>query len=559
MERILECVPNFSEGRNKDVINAITGEISRVSGVKVLDVDMGATTNRTVVTFAGEPEAVVEAAFRAIAKASSLIDMRTHKGAHPRIGATDVCPLVPVRGISVEEAVKMAHELGRRVGEELGIPVYMYEFAATSPERKSLAAIRAGEYESLPQKLRDPKWKPDYGPSSWSDSIARTGATVIGVRKFLIAYNINLNTKSVRLANRIAFDLRERGRLLRHPDPLTGNPLKNYRGEEVWQNGIFPTLRAIGWYIDEYGIAQVSINITDVDRTPLHIVFEEASRRAEMIGVRVTGSEIVGLVPLKPILDAGEYFLKKQKRTTGIPDEDIIHIAIESLGLNSTSPFDPKKKIIEYLLEEEGPHYLNAPLISYINDVIRDKVVPGGGSVAGLVFLLGVALAGMAVNVSAAKRGNEEKYELYEEISSRLAEIFRSSLSLPDDDVKNFKKGMELFREDPERAVSLLVKTPSLICNLAGEITPLLFQVENHGMKEALSDTGTSAALLYAGIYGAVLNMLINVVNSETPGHLKEEIFKKIHDAIAHMSAIHKVMDRVLAHLMNELKQSSGV
>ncbi len=352
MPRLIECVPNFSEGRDRAVIDAITSAIARLEGVKLLNVDPGATTNRTVVTFVGAPEAVVEGAFAGIARAAELIDMRAHHGAHPRIGATDVCPLVPVSGVTMEEAVALARELAQRVGEELGIPVYLYEAAATRPERKNLATIRAGEYERLTEKLRDPVWAPDFGPAAFN---ARSGATVIGARDFLVAYNVNLNTTSTRRANAVAYDVRERGRLKREDDPLTGEIVRDENGDAVWIPGSLQGVKAIGWYIGEYGICQVSMNLTDLTATPLHIAFEEVCERARARGMRVTGSEIVGMVPLRVLREAGEYFLRKQQRSLGIPTSEILKIAVRSLRLDELAPFDVRHRVIELAMAGELP------------------------------------------------------------------------------------------------------------------------------------------------------------------------------------------------------------
>ncbi|HXH19959.1 MAG TPA: glutamate formimidoyltransferase, partial [Chitinophagales bacterium] len=377
MRRLIECVPNFSEGNDLSVIKSITDQIESVEGVKLLNVDSGKATNRTVVTFVGEPEPVVEAAFRAIKKASELIDMRRHKGEHPRMGATDVCPLVPVSEISMEEAVEYAKKLGKRVGDELEIPVYLYEYAATAPHRKSLSAIREGEYEGIAEKIKKPEWKPDYGPAQFNP---KTGNTAIGARDFLVAYNVNLNTTSVRKANSIAFDIRENGRVKKN---AKGEVVKDKKGNPVRIPGACRAVKAIGWYIREYGIAQVSMNLTNLGITPVHVAFEEACKSAERRGLRVTGSELVGLIPLKAMLDAGKYFLRKQNHSAGVSEELLLHIAVKSLGLDELAPFDPKKKIIEYMLEDENTARLvKMNLREFANETASDSPAPGGGSVA---------------------------------------------------------------------------------------------------------------------------------------------------------------------------------
>jgi glutamate formiminotransferase/formiminotetrahydrofolate cyclodeaminase len=382
MKKIIECVPNFSEGRNLAVIKEITNAIESVEGIKLLDVDPGKATNRTVVTFVGSPEEVVEAAFRGIKKAAEVIDMRFHKGEHPRFGATDVCPLVPVANVTMEEAVEYARKLAERVGNELGIPVFCYEFAAFNDERKSLANCRSGEYEALQERISGELWKPDFGPSNWSESIAKTGASAIGARNFLVAYNVNLNTTSTRRANSIAFDIREAGRVKREGDTITGKIVTDENGEPVRIPGTLKKTRAIGWYIEEYGIAQISINLTDISVTPVHVAFDEVCEKARLRGIRVTGSELVGLIPLQAMLDAGKYFLQKQQRSAGISDEEIIKIAIKSLGLNELAPFDPKKKIIEYVIAENSDKKLiENTLKQFAEETASESPAPGGGSI----------------------------------------------------------------------------------------------------------------------------------------------------------------------------------
>ena len=409
MSQIIECVPNFSEGRNMDVIRQITDQIESVGGVKLLDVDPGKATNRTVVTFVGAPEAVVEAAFRAVKKAAGLIDMTRHSGEHPRFGATDVCPLVPVREITMEDTVDYARKLAERIGNELKIPVYCYEHAAFSPERKNLATVRAGEYEGLKDKLETGKGKPDFGPAEF---VPRTGAIAVGARDFLVAYNVNLNTTSTRRANAIAFDVRERGRAKRKGHPLTGNIVRDNDGNPVMIPGSLKEVKAIGWFIEEYGMTQISMNLTNISVTPIHIAFDEVCKKANARGIRVTGSELVGLVPLSAMLEAGRYFLRKQQRSTGVSDRELIKIAVKSMGLDELYPFDPDIKIIEYKLRDKGQkHLVDLTVREFMEETASESPAPGGGSVSACMGALGTALATMVANLSSHKRGWDERWK----------------------------------------------------------------------------------------------------------------------------------------------------
>ena len=411
-KQLIECVPNFSEGNDMAIIKQITDQIESVEGVRLIDVDPGKATNRTVVTMVGTPEEVCEAAFRAVKKAQELIDMRKHKGAHPRFGATDVCPLVPVANITMEEVVKYAHKLAKRIGDELNIPIFCYESAATEPKRRNLASCRQGEYEALAKRIETPEWKPDFGPSKWSESVAKSGATAVGARNFLIAYNVNLNTTSVRRANSIAFDVRERGRIKREGDPLTGKIVKDEKGNTVYEPGLLKTVKAIGWFIEEFGIVQISMNLTDITVTPLHVAYDTVFERANARGLRVTGSELVGVVPLQAMLDAGKYFLRKQKRSTGISDSEIIKIAVKSMGLDELYPFDPKKKIIEYILQDDDKKSLvKMNLTDFANETASESPAPGGGSISAYMGALGSALSGMVANLSSHKRGWDDRWE----------------------------------------------------------------------------------------------------------------------------------------------------
>lgn len=514
------------------VMREITDVIEAVEGVKLLDVDPGASTNRTVVTFVGDPEAVIEAAFQAIKKASEVIDMGKHQGAHPRMGATDVCPLIPIRGISVEEAVEYAHKLAERVGNELEIPVYLYEYAATEPKRKNLATIRAGEYEGFAKKILDPEWKPDYGPQRFH---SKAGQTVIGVRDFLIAYNVNLNTKSVRRANSVAFDIREKGRIKREGGVPWGKKVLDENGNPIREEGACKSVKAIGWYVDEYGIAQVSANLTNMNLTPLHIAFEEARKSATRRGLRVTGSEIVGLVPKSALVDAGLYYLKQQGVSQGVSEEELIDIAIKSLGLSELSPFDPKQKVIEYRLEED----IDAPLVkmdirAFANELASDSPAPGGGSVAALVGALGAALGTMVVNLSANKKGWEQRIDSFHPWGIRGQQLKDKLLFLLDEDTRSFN-GVIAARRLPrktatekaarneaiERANQYAASVPFTIIETAFDTYELLQAMAENGNPSSASDAGVGALCVHAAIMGAGLNVKINM------GGIKDEQFKR--------------------------------
>ncbi|MFT5383621.1 MAG: glutamate formiminotransferase/formiminotetrahydrofolate cyclodeaminase, partial [Saprospiraceae bacterium] len=443
-KQIIECVPNFSEGRDMSIIKQITDQIESVEGVKLLDVDPGKATNRTVVTFVGEPEVVIKAAFLAIKKASEIIDLSKHKGEHPRMGATDVCPLIPIANITMEETAKYAHKLGEMVGRNLQIPIYMYEAAATKPAWANLATIRSGEYEALPEKLPKPEWKPDYGIAKFN---ARAGATAIGARGFLIAYNVNLNTTSVRRANAVAFDVREQGRVKRAGNPVTGKVVSDKSGETARIPGACKAVKGIGWYIEEYGIAQISMNLTDINISPLHIVFEECLKSAHSRGLRVTGSELVGLVPLNVMLDAGKYFLKKQNRSIGISEDEIIKIAVKSFGLDELGPFDPKKKIIEYQLEDlNAAPLLKMNLKEFANETASESMAPGGGSISAYVGSLGISLATMVANLSSHKRGWDDRWEEFSDWAAKGQAIKDALLKMVDEDTDAFNKIIDAFR-----------------------------------------------------------------------------------------------------------------
>lgn len=540
MKKILECVPNFSEGKDPKVIREITNAIESVEGIKLLDVDPGKATNRTVVTFVGEPEVVVEAAFRGIKKAAQVIDMSKHHGEHPRFGATDVCPLVPVSSISMEETVEFARNLAERVGKELSIPVYCYEFAAFSKERQSLASCRSGEYEGLNKKITSEKWKPDFGPSQWSESVAKTGATAIGARNFLVAYNINLNTTSTRRANAIAFDVREAGRVKREGDPVTGKIVTDEKGEPLRIPGTLKKTRAIGWFIEEYGVAQISMNLTDITVTPVHVAFDEVCEKARERGIRVTGSELVGLIPLQAMLDAGKYFLRKQQRSTGISDKEIIKIAIKSMGLDELYPFDPKKKIIEYLIEENtGEKLIDKSLQEFIRETASESTAPGGGSVSAAAGALGAALGAMVANLSAHKRGWDHRWEEFSDWAEKGKFYTDALLKCIDEDTAAFNQIMAAFglpkSNEPEKterkkaiqnATKNAIEVPLKVMQLAHDSMEVMQAMAETGNPNSVSDAGVGALCARTAVEGAYLNVKINASGCEDKTFL-EEVLKK--------------------------------
>ena len=519
---IIECVPNFSEGRRPEVIEAIAQAIRQVEGVKLLDVDPGKATNRTVMTMAGSPERVIEAAFQAISMAASLIDMRSHTGEHPRMGATDVCPLIPISGITMEETAAYAHQLAQRVGAELGIPVYMYESAATRPERKNLATVRAGEYEGFAKKMEQPDWKPDYGPMTFNE---RSGASVIGARDFLVAYNVNLNTRSERRANSVAFDIREKGRVRRKGNPVTGEIIRDEHGEPVREEGMCKGVKAIGWYIAEYGVAQVSMNITDVSQTSLHAAFDACMQSALLRGMRVTGSELVGLVPLQVMLDAGMHYMKKQGLSQGVSDAELIHIAVKSMGLDELGAFNPKKKIIEYLLEDEASGRLTAmSMTGFSEELASDSPAPGGGSAAAYAGALAASLGTMVANLSANKRGWEDRHEYFSEWAVKGQESRKRLLQMVDEDTLAFNSLMDAFRlpkETPddkkvrqaaiEAATLRATYSPLNMMRLAHEQFPMLEVMTAEGNPNSVSDAGVGAICALAAVEGGWLNVMINL------------------------------------------------
>lgn len=536
MDRIIECVPNYSEGRNKEIIDQIVAAVADTKvvtergeeSVKVLDVDPGEATNRTVVTFVGSPEAVLEAAFQGEKKAAELIDMRHHHGAHPRSGATDVLPLVPVAGITLEECGELARGLAKRIYNELGIPCYCYEAAAYKPERKNLAVCRAGEYEALPEKVIDPERKPDFGPETYTETVAKAGASNVGARDFLIAVNFNLNTTSTRRAMAVAFDVREKGRPAREGGSLTGKIIKDEAGKTVWIPGTLKGCKAIGWFIEEYGIAQVSMNITDMNVTPLHVAFEEVCRAAAARGLRVTGTEIVGLVPKRVLVDAGKFYLEKQQRSLGVPEEELINIAVKSLGLNDLKPFNPKEKVIEYLMTDEEVQARKERLVrmsvkGFARETASESAAPGGGSVSAYMGALAAALGTMVANLSAHKRGWDDRWKEFSDWAERGQDVMERLLRLVDEDTEAFAKIMDVFSmpkgteeekaaraEAMEKATLYASRVPLKTMQTAMEAMPVALAMARIGNPASASDAGVGAIAALAAVRGAHLNVRIN-------------------------------------------------
>ena len=527
MKQIIECVPNYSEGRDRGVIDAIAAAIASVEGVKVLNVDPGQATNRTVITFVGEPQPVVEAAFRGAEKAKELIDMRKHHGAHPRSGSTDVLPLIPVSGITLEKCAALARGLAERMYKELGIPCYCYEAAAFKPERKNLAVCRAGEYEALPEKMADAERRPDFG-GAYDETVARTGASNVGARGFLVAVNFNLNTTSVRRAMAVAFDVREKGRKAREGGSLTGKLLKDADGNQIWIPGTLKGCKAIGWYIDEYGIAQVSMNITDIDVTPLHVAFEEVCRAAAARGLRVTGTEIVGLVPKRVLLEAGRYYLERQQRSLGVSEEEIMHIAVKSMSLDDLRPYNPKEKVIEYLMEDEAEKAAAERLVrlsvkDFAKETASESPAPGGGSVSAAMGALGAALATMVANLSAHKRGWDERWKEFSNVAEQGQALIDELVKLVDEDTAAFNRIMDALglpkgtpEEKAARAAALegatlyAASVPLKTMEASLKALPLALEMASKGNPASASDAGVAALAASAAIRGAALNVRIN-------------------------------------------------
>ena len=550
MKQLIECVPNFSEGRDMNIIRQITDEIEKVEGVKLLDVDPGQATNRTVVTFVGEPEKVVKAAFQAVKKAKELIDMSKHKGAHPRFGATDVCPLVPVSGITMEETVRFARMLAEKIANELDIPVYCYENAAFTEERRNLANVRSGEYEGLPEKLRNPEWKPDFGPSEFRP---KTGAIAVGARDFLIAVNFNLNTTSTRRANAIAFDVREKGR----QKMKDGKPLLDENGQEIWEPGTLKATKAIGWFIDEYGIAQVSMNITNISITPLHVAFDEVDEKARKRGVRVTGTEIVGLVPLKAIIEAGKHYLKKQQRSVGVSEAELIKIAIKSMGLDDLYPFKPEEKIIEYVIADKSKKKLiDMNLTAFAHETASESPAPGGGSISAYAGALGAALATMVANLSSHKRGWDDRWEEFSDWAEKGHRFVDELIELVDEDTNAFNKVMDAFQlpktTDEERqirtqaiqdATKYAMLVPYRVMEKSLASMEVIRAMAQYGNPNSASDAGVGALCALTAVKGAFLNVRINSAG------LKDKTF------VEEMLAKGKSMVEAAESLQNEILQ----
>jgi glutamate formiminotransferase/formiminotetrahydrofolate cyclodeaminase len=537
VQQIIECVPNFSEGRNLFIIKQITDEIEAIEGVRLLNVDPGKATNRTVVTFVGTPSQVIEAAFQAIKKASEIIDMSKHSGEHPRMGATDVCPLIPISGITMEETAEYARKLAKRVGDELAIPAYLYEAAAIIPGRNNLSEIRSGEYEGFFKKIHLPEWKPDFGPVQMNE---KAGATVIGARDFLIAFNVNLNTTSVRRANSIAFDVRERGRVKREGDSVTSKIVKDEHGNQVYIPGSLKSVKAIGWFIEEYGIAQISMNLTNIRDTPVHIAFDEVCKKADNRGIRVTGSELVGLLPLSCLLDAGRYFLEKQQRSTGVSEAELIKIAVKSMGLDELGPFEPEKRVIEYLLKDAADERLvNMSLKAFADETSSESPAPGGGSISAYVGALGIALAGMVANLSSHKRGWDTRWKEFSDVAEKAESLKKQLIHLVDEDTRAFNKIMDAFGlpngspdEKAARKVSIqaatlyAIEVPYKVMQLSAATLDIIQQMAEHGNPNSVSDAGVGALCARTAVLGAWLNVKINCSGYDDANFVSETLNK---------------------------------
>lgn len=558
-KQIIECVPNISEGRNKAIIKQVTDEIERVKGVKLLDVDPGEATNRTVITFVGAPDAVLEAAFQCVKKAAQLIDMRHHHGAHPRMGATDVCPLIPVSGITLEECAVLARKLAERIANELQIPCYCYEAAARTPERRNLAICRKGEYEGLAERMTVEAEAPDFGARPWDEGVARTGCTAVGARDFLIATNFNLNTTSTRRANAIAFDVREKGRPKREGGSPVGKPMKDENGKTIMIPGTLKGTKAIGWFIDEYGIAQVSMNITNINATPLHVAFDEVCRCAQNRGIRVTGTEIVGLIPKRTLIDAGKYFLRKQNRSTGIPEEDILQIAIKSMGLDDLKEFNPREKVIESLLEDENKSkkLIDLTVKGFADETSRESPAPGGGTISAYMGALGAALGTMVANLSSHKAGWDARWEEFSNWADKGQKIQAELMTLVDEDTEAFNRIMEAFglpkkTEEEKAARSAAIQAATLFATqvplhtmqASFKVFELCKAMAEEGNPNSVSDAGVGVLAARAAVLGAGLNVKINasgLKDRETADKLvgeANELIKKANELEAEIMKI---------------------
>ncbi|WP_305154295.1 glutamate formimidoyltransferase [uncultured Duncaniella sp.] len=562
--RIIECVPNFSEGRDKNVIKSITDAIKSVKGINLLDVDPGEATNRTGVTFVGEPEAVVEAAFRGVKRAAELIDMRSHHGAHPRMGATDVCPLIPISGITLEECAELARKLAKRIADELEIPTYCYEAAAFTPERRNLAVCREGEYEALPEKMNHPVKSPDFGDRPFDEKAARSGATTVGARDFLIAVNFNLNTTSTRRANAIAFDVREKGRPMREGGKITGKPLKDADGNTIMQPGTLKATKAIGWFIDEYGIAQVSMNITDISVTPLHIAFDEVCRAANARGLRVTGTEIVGLVPKRTLIEAGRYFLHKQQRSTGISEDEIIRMAVKSMGLDELTLFRPEEKVIEFMIAQKnaGKKLTDMTCTEFAEETASESPAPGGGSISAYMGALAAALGTMVANLSAHKAGWDDRWKEFSDQADRGHEILQQLLHLVDEDTEAFNRIMDAFKmpksseeEKAARAAAIedatlyATRIPLSTMETACAVFPLLESMARTGNPASVSDAGVGALAARSAVLGAQLNVRINAAslkNRDEADRLTARAAEIAAEAIAAEARVLEIVNEIL-------------
>ena len=537
MEQLIECVPNFSEGLDLSIIKQITDECEKVDGIKLLNVDPGKTTNRTVVTFVGNPQAVIDAAFNAIKKAGELIDMSKHKGEHPRMGATDVCPLIPIKNISLQQTAIYAQKLAKRVGEELNLPIYLYEEAQTNKKRSNLSEIRAGEYEGYFKKILLPEWKPDFGPQIFDE---KRGATVIGARDFLVAYNINLNTTSTRRANSIAFDVREAGRVLRDGDPITGKVILNADGSPKSIPGSLKSVKAIGWYIQEYGVCQISMNLTNINMTPIHIAFDEVVKKASDRGIRVTGSELIGLIPLKGMLDAGKYFLNKQKRSVGVSESELIKIAVKSMGLDELAPFNPNERIIEYVLKNTADSKLiNMNLATFADETASESPAPGGGSISAYVGSLGVSLATMVANLSSHKKGWDNRWQEFSIWAEKGQSLKDQLINLVDADTKAFNDIMSAFNlpksTDEEKkkrtqciqeATKFAIEVPFKVMQLSFESMDLIKTMAIEGNPNSVSDAGVGALCARSAVIGAFMNVRINASGLDDKKFVDEIISK---------------------------------
>ncbi len=562
MQQLIECVPNFSEGVNLSIIKEITNEIESVEGVRLLNVDPGKATNRTVVTFVGTPQAVINAAFLAIKKAGELIEMSKHKGEHPRMGATDVCPLIPIANISMEETANWAKKLGERVGKELAIPVYLYEAAQPNKERSNLSVIRAGEYEGFFKKIHLPEWKPDFGPQEFD---AKRGATVIGARDFLVAYNVNLNTTSTRRANSIAFDVREAGRVKREGDPINGKIVMDAKGNPVSIPGTLKSVKAIGWFIEEYGVAQISMNLTNINITPLHIAFDEVCKKATERGIRVTGSELVGLVPLKSLLDAGKFFLQKQQRSTGVSEKELIKIAVKTMGLDELGPFKPEERIIEYLLKDKADSKLvSMSLVDFADETASESPAPGGGSISAYIGSLGVSLATMVANLSSHKKGWDDRWEEFSNWAEKGQNYKDQLTKLVDLDTAAFNKIMTAFSlpkgSDEEKAArkqaiqdatKFAIEVPYKVMQLSYESMTLIKAMAEIGNPNSVSDAGVGALCARSAVMGAFMNVRINA------GGYDDKIF--VNDIVAKGQEIENKTIALEAEILKIVNEKIGM